>query len=492
MEKSKITINKKAVEKEKRVEILGDIIVPDIKPDIVNIINTNANSYVYKKEINESKVRLDGNIDTFVIYLADNGETRSIQTTLNFSEIIEDSQIITTMKAKEKVNLIEVESKILNERKISIRAEVLLKVEMWENEEVEFLNNIDEELDIQKLEEKLLVKSCVGENTNRTSIKENVKSNSEVRIAEILKTSVELCNLENKISYNKVLAKADANIRIVFLSEENKIEKIDALVPVMSFIEIPGIADTNVCETEYNIRNMLYKIDTKDMNSIEVQIEYEVMCTAFENKEIRIIQDMYSTKRNITFNKKEARIKLAAEEESRNIRIEERVLVEDISSICDINCTPIITNKTVNGDNINYEGEVCLDILFEADNRNGLNFQKVKIPFVFKSEIEIQSTDLNIESKQFSVNNEYVSCNMTISIRNSSINMKKINIIDNIESQEINEENEYKMIVYFVKKGDTIWNIAKRFKVYSKNILKANNLEENCKINVGDRLYIMR
>lgn len=492
MEKNKITINKKAVEKEKKVEILGDIIVPDIKPDIINIINTNANSYIYKKEINESKIRLDGNIDTFVIYLADNGETRSIQTTLNFSEVIEDSQIITTMKAKEKINLIEIESKILNERKISIKAEVLLNVEMWENEEVEFINNIDDELDIQKLEEKLLVKSCVGENSNRTSIKENVKSNSESKIAEILKTNVELCNLENKISYNKVLAKADANIKIVFLSEENKIEKIDTTIPVMSFIELPGITDTNVCDTEYNIRNMLYKIDTKDMNSVEVQIEYEVICTAYENKEIDVIQDMYSTRRNITFNKKEANIKLVTEGENKNIKIEERVLVEDISSICDINCTPMIINKNLSGDNINYEGELCLDILFEADNRNGLNFQKVKIPFVFKSEIEIQSTDLKIETKSFSVNNEYVNCNVTISIRNSSRSMKKVSIIENIESQDIEEENEYKMIVYFVKKGDTIWNIAKKFKVCSKNILKANNLEENCKINVGDRLYIMR
>ena len=42
MEKSRIKINKKIVEKTKVVEVNGDIIVPDIKPDIVNIINTNG------------------------------------------------------------------------------------------------------------------------------------------------------------------------------------------------------------------------------------------------------------------------------------------------------------------------------------------------------------------------------------------------------------------------------------------------------------------
>lgn len=102
MDKNRITINKRTLEKSKKFEVYGDIIVPDIKPDIVNIINTNANTYIYKTEISDGKVRVDGNIDAFVIYLADNGETRSISITLNFSEFIEDSSILSGMKTKRK------------------------------------------------------------------------------------------------------------------------------------------------------------------------------------------------------------------------------------------------------------------------------------------------------------------------------------------------------------------------------------------------------
>lgn len=492
MEKNKITINKKKLEKTKKVEVYGDIIVPDIKPDIVNIINTNSNTYIYKKEISENKIKVDGNIDTFVIYLADSGETRSIQTTLNFSELIEDSEINSNMKSKEKVILTKIETKILNERKLNITAELLLKVEIWEKEEIEFINNIDEDLNVQKLEEKLEVKSCIGENSNKTSIKENLKTNSNVKIAEILKTNVELCNFENKISYNKVLAKADANIKILYLTEENKIEKLENTIPVMSFIEISNISDTNVCETEYTVRNMLYKIESKEMTSIETQIEYEVSCTAYENKEINIIQDMYSTKDEITFNKKESFVKLSNSLGNEAIKIDEKVLVEDINSIYDVDCIPIINNKTESGDTINYEAEMSLDILFEADNRNGLNFQNVKIPFMFKSNVKLESTDLVVESKNFSVNNEYINCNINLKLENEQNNMKKISIINNIESKTAEDENEYKMVVYFVKKGDTVWKIAKKFKVCMDNIIRLNNLENPDKINIGDRLYIMK
>ena len=44
MEKQKIKINRKVICKEKEFEVKSDIIVPDIKPDIVAIKNNNANT----------------------------------------------------------------------------------------------------------------------------------------------------------------------------------------------------------------------------------------------------------------------------------------------------------------------------------------------------------------------------------------------------------------------------------------------------------------
>ena len=105
MEKNTVVINKKISTITKALEVNGDIIVPDIKPDIVNIINTNGIPYIYKEDISNGRLRLDGNIDTYVVYLADTGETRSIQTTLSFSEIVEEKGITEKSIVKEKIIL---------------------------------------------------------------------------------------------------------------------------------------------------------------------------------------------------------------------------------------------------------------------------------------------------------------------------------------------------------------------------------------------------
>ena len=54
------------------------------EPDEYQAEFSNSDSFFYRK---------DGNIETYIVYLADNGETRSIQTTLNFVETFEDPQV---------------------------------------------------------------------------------------------------------------------------------------------------------------------------------------------------------------------------------------------------------------------------------------------------------------------------------------------------------------------------------------------------------------
>lgn len=491
MERNTVIINKKTASNTKVVEINGDVIVPDIKPDIVNIINTNGMAYIYKEDIGSGRVRIDGNIDTYIVYLADNGETRSIQTTLTISESIEDSGINENCFTKQKVILEGIESKVLNERKISIKANVKIKSDIFEKSEIEITSDFTEIENVEKLKETLDIKSIIGRNNVRTSIKEDISVDNDYEISEILKTDVEIANLENKISFNKVLAKADANVKVVFLTEDNRIGVAASTIPVMSFIDMDKITDSNICNVDYSIRNMLFKANSKEMHSIACQVDFEVCCEAFENKTIDVIQDMYGTRNDVEFTKKEVGVQSAREDIIENMNINENVAVEDILTIFDVNCLPKKINTTRSGNMYNHECELNLEIYYEANNRNGLNVKSVTLPFMVKSEIE-EELEFNISRKQFTVVNDNVDCDIEISYKQNNNNLKTISIIEDVSTKECEEENDYKMFMYFVKPGDTIWKIAKKFKVCMNDIISINNIENPDKINIGDRLYIMR
>jgi hypothetical protein len=87
--KDQICINQIIGQKKELIDIEGDVIVNDIKPDVLNIINTDGIVSVYKKETMDGRVRLDGNINTYIIYLAESetGNIRSLNTVLDFTRI---------------------------------------------------------------------------------------------------------------------------------------------------------------------------------------------------------------------------------------------------------------------------------------------------------------------------------------------------------------------------------------------------------------------
>lgn len=107
MEKESLNINKIVGQKIEKLVIEGDMIVPDIKPDILNTVSTTGNVCIYKKEVLEGKVRIDGEVEVYVMYLADNEkeEIRSLNTSLDFTQIIDFENCNSEMSLDEVVSI---------------------------------------------------------------------------------------------------------------------------------------------------------------------------------------------------------------------------------------------------------------------------------------------------------------------------------------------------------------------------------------------------
>ena len=490
MEKNTISINKKIAESFKNIEVKGDIIVPDSKPDIVSIINTNSNQYIYKEEISDAKYRFEGNIDTHIIYLSDNGETKCIENTLDFMDQIEDNIFTSQMTTKYKIEIVNIETKVLNERKVSVSVSLKIIFEFFECQTIEYLEDLSKMTGVEKLQETVQLKSLVVANKVKSSLKEDLSVDELEEISGILKTDIDISNIENKISYNKVLSKADVNIMILYITENGKIGRLVTSVPIMNFIDLEKISEEDVCDIGYKVRNMLFKPNSKETKSISCQIDFEVNCEVYSMKKIEVVQDMYGIDKNITFNQREVEVPTDEEIKKERVNISESILVEDIRNIHDVSVRTNIINKTSIGNLSNYEGEACFDIYYESGNNLGV--KTAKFPFMVKLEGNSDNVQINIVRKSFKLNNEDVVLDIELEIMPNSTNYKKMNIIENIQEEELEEQNDYAMIVYFVKQGDTIWNIARNFRVTQDSIIQANNLQDDNRINVGEKLYIMK
>lgn len=235
--KENLCVHKQVGVKKEIIFVEGDMIVPDAKPDILNMICTSGVACIYKKEVADEKVKIEGNVNTYIMYLADDekDKVRGLNTSLDFSEIIQMPNAQEGMSSEINSLVKSIECRVINGRKIGIKVALELEIKVFSNEEVEIINDIQEQNEIQILKESLTVNSLVGTGETKIYAKDTLSIDNIDNLAEILKVNVNLTNRDVKVSYNKILTKAEAEIRIMYLTEDNRINTVTGKIPIGRF-----------------------------------------------------------------------------------------------------------------------------------------------------------------------------------------------------------------------------------------------------------------
>lgn len=496
----RLTINKIICQRNETIFLEEDMIVPDSKPDILSVIHTSGNVCTYKKEITDEKLRIDGSVNTCIMYVPDNtgDNVRGLQVNLDFSENLNAPNCNSDMLLETKIEIKKINCNVINGRKINVKAEIEVTFSVYANDEVEMISNIINNNDIQVIKDNIHVNSLVGSGSTRAYAKETMMIDDTDNLAEILNVNVKLLDKDIKTSYNKVLAKTEAEIKIMYLTEDNRISIVVNKIPIVGFIDIQNVSEDNICDTKFEIKNMIIKPNNAEEHSIYVELEVGISCMAYEVKEINLIQDLYSPIEELKCNKK--RITTISNKQNRAevCQIKDTVNIAELgdNGLIDANCTPKILKINKSNLKIEYEGELQIDLVFYNIN-NLVDSVTHFIPFKYIAENIDNAEIINVETNlEIGEQNFVVKSAGDVVIEIDAIldiNMyqnRTLEIIDDIELSEIRNSEDYSLIIYIVKPGDTLWNIAKKLNSTVDDIVKANGIEDRNVINVGQKLYI--
>lgn len=498
--KETVCVNQIIGQKLDNLVVEGDMIVPDIKPDILNTVSNSGNVCIYKKEVLDGKIRIDGSVNVYITYLADNeeGDIRSLNTTLDFTNIIDFNGCKTGMTLDENISVKSIECNVINGRKIGIKAILDTNIKVYSNEDIEVVNEILDMPNLQLLEDLLEINSLVGEGSTKVYAKDTVIIDGIDDLAEILKVNVKIVNRENKVSYNKILAKAEAEVKIMYLTEDNRINLVTSRIPVMGFVDMENVVDTHICNTKYKLKNLIVKPNNVEEHSIYVEAEIEISCFVYENKNLRIIQDLYCPNMPINFTQKSIETRAYKDSIRDVLVLKERFNIEENSKIYDTELNVNIISTKIQNGTIYYEGELELDYIYGGANFNQLKTKNIKFPFNHSvtlpaSDRTIVETNAEIQDASVVVlPDNTVELNVNIEFCIETYRDEKLNIIEEIDIADEPILSNHSMVIYYTKKGDTLWNIAKRFNTTIEEIANINNIENPDRIDVGMQLFIPR
>lgn len=499
--KENICINKLVCEKKEVIFVQNDLIVPDSKPDVLSSINMSGNVCVCKKEVQDDKIKLEGNINTYIMYLPDSKDDklRGLNTSLDFSEFISVPGAKEGMELELQTSIKDMECKVLNGRKVSVKAGLEVVIKLYSNEEADIVNGVNNIQDIQILQKDFNINSLVGSGNTKVYVKDTLSVDANEEIAEILRTDINLINNDIKISYNKILVKSEAEVKIMYLTENNKINTVKGKIPVVGFVDLQNISEENICDVNFEIANMVVRPNGPEEHSIYVELEIVANCKAFEKKQINLLQDLYSPTIDLTFSQRKISTMTEKVSRTKEFTITNNINMEGISSenVLDVEVRSAINKQQITTTKIIYEGELEVNFIFE--DGNNINSKLTKIPFDYSVENELQNDKINVDTRaivnntNFDFNGSSIKASVDMTFNIEASKNSNINIIENIQIQENRQPNgeDYdSLILYIVQKGDTLWKIAKKFRSTIDDLARVNGIEDRDKIDVGQKIYI--
>ena len=174
-------------------------------------------------------------------------------------------------------------------------------------------------------------------------------------------------------------------------------------------------------------------------------------------------------------------------------------MIPEIGSrkIYDVEVLPMIEEQTILNDRIIYDGDLKLNFLYAGNA--GIETKEISLPFSYTMDFEGISSNSNvdtvieIDSQNFVVMpDESIEIRVDLGFTAISGKDGNVSIIDEITEAEDRSICQYSMIIYFVKPGDTLWSIAKKFGSTVEDISRVNGIENSENLQIGKQLYIPR
>ncbi len=490
----------------------NDIIVPDAKPDIENIMVLDGDVLVKNTECMQDKVVISGTINYKILYSTDEETKRvkSIVTKEDFSYSMDFLNVREGMGLKADCTVEYMDYSLLNGRKVNVKTILKINARVQSEENINIVNNISNIEDLQVLEDNVDINVYLGESGSDFTVNESMEIPAgKPTVKEILIADLKVADVSYKISDEKVAAEGHLNVSTLYVAdnEEENIQLMEHEIPFTQFIDLPGAAENTHCNIECKIVDSnVEAIEDNDgeLNIINLEAEVAISVEGYVNQTFETIKDAYSPCNILAFESSVFINEEILAKENKPVNIKELVSIEEneppVDEVYNIICKPVLSEYTLDNNSVNVEGVVLSNILYHSNDDNKPVYCHTKeIPFTQKFDIANVNKNssfrikLDVQHCSYSlISRDEIELRLVITVNITATGLKEVVLLDMVEENPVDKNilsNRPSIVIYFAQPEDTLWNIAKNYYTTRDAIKSMNNIDTD-NIAVGQQLFI--
>ena len=476
-----------------------DIIVPDGKPDMQRVLYLDGEINIDQIDVQEDRVVYKGQLDTTILYA------------------LEDFVILEGVSNNQRVafnyNIEHMHWNILNERKLNVKSIIGVCVEATKPKEMELVTEVRGDVAVQTNTGTLSVIKPSQSGTEKLVVKDELTiPQGKCSIGEVLKMNTCIKEEQTKRTDSEILYNGIVEVSTMYKTQEPDmpVEIVKHRIPFAGSTDLPKPSEEAYWNCDLSVKPIYMQVcpdfDGED-RVIEVECIVEAKYNTFDENTETIIDDVYCPGKKVKMtNTSEDYMTLASKGVAKASK-KDVITLENgapmIDQIFSVNLKPVIDEKKVEGDKLTINGMLEAKVVYiDPESVNMIQTAMEMIPFSQDltleglnedSYVEVKVQPKDVEAGVYNKNDimlEY-GLDYMANVYNKG-NIQTINQVD-VADMDKEELNSYPSItVYIVKKGDTLWNLAKRFNTTVQDIVEINDLDENAPINIGQKLIILK
>jgi len=479
----------------------GDVIIPDSKEDVADILFVDCIPTIDESMVNSGQITITGNAEFNIIYASDTDyqDVVRISTTIPFKSSFEVPSVNSDSIISISLLPDDIESEILNGRKISLNAKIGVNIASFNSSPIEYAKSINSDDNIQTLTTSKTVCTFIGNDKVNTNVRDTVMLPTSLpNIDNIIKYEAKIINEEDVVSDDKIIFKGDLFIKIYYCSEnEDNLTVFDSTIPFSNFANINNITSDSKTNIKSCINNISLKI-LPDSDELMRVIEFDAQITtnacAFNSERLELINDLYCTQKTLIPQINNIHYTVINNVPNEDINFRGVINIQENETVSVISTFGRIKNIFIDNTENKFilKGNVEVTIIYRVPSNNSLHSTSTNIPLehLISSNLNTITSAyiINIDSTQNELGKFDIKVNLSFS--GEEIKSENIELLTDIAESDEVPEKKSSLTIYYAKPGDTYWKIAKKFNTTLEKLKELNNLNDMDKLSIGTPVIV--
>lgn len=512
LKKHNIHMNRQKGTAVSQITLDDDFIVPDTMDDVSSVLLENGDIQIESSKIQGDKVLIRGKLSFCVLYRRESGGLQSLKGEIPFEETVNVPDLQEKDYTQVSWNLEDLTAGTINSRKLNIKAVVMLEVRvesLYDAEAAVDVETDDGQVELQRRSVDVAAISVRRKDTYRIREELSLSANKP-NMESILWREMKLRGTSCRPVEGGVRLEGELLIFVIYggEGENTPVQWVEESIPFSGEVELSEASEDMV--PFVSVRLLHQEVEMKpdsdgEMRELSVDAVLELDMKLYEEKQVEILSDMYSTGRELILDTREACFDRLLAKNTCKCRVAEKISLnrpERILQICHSTGTVKLDAVEPREDGLHLEGVLEAGLLYLTDDdAEPVGYTVELVPFHCTAEVRGMNEDsvyqMNLGIEQLTavmLGSESVEVKAVITADLLVLQPLKEQVITGarVEPLDIKKLQAMPGIVgYIVQPGDSLWKIAKKFHTTVDHVVEANGLAQD-EVKPGDRLVLVK